>query len=196
MNTEKIVQKKSLLIDFVVDRSSFAAKTMLILTGSFALTLSAKAAIPFGPVPMTFQLFALLLIGITMGRRLGTLAVLAYLAQGACGLPVFYDMVAGPLKFIGPTAGYLFGMIPAVWIAGYAAEQGKDRSFWKALPYLVVAHQTMYACGVLWLVVLSGSWEQAFMLGYFPFIGFDILKFIAVAAVAAGLWRLDKTCRN
>lgn len=194
MNTKPFASQRPLLIDFVVDRSSLATQTALVLGGSLLLTLSAKVAVPLGPVPMTCQLFVLLLIGVTMGRRLGTLTVLAYLAQGACGLPVFYDMLAGPLKFIGPTAGYLFGMIPAVWIAGYAAEQGKDRSFWAVLPYLALAHQTMYFFGVLWLVVLFGSWDRALTFGYFPMIGPDIVKFVLVAAVAARLWKLNRCC--
>lgn len=194
MNSKLNATPCPLLIDLLVDRSSLAVQVILVAIGSLLLTLSAKCSIPFWPVPMTFHLFALLMLGVMVGRRLGTLAVLAYLVQGACGLPVFYDMVAGPLKFVGPTAGYLFGMIPAVWIAGYAAERGKTRSFWSVLPYLALAHQTMYAGGLLWLYVLCGSWSQTFALGYWPFIVADIVKFVAVAAFAAGLWKFNRNC--
>ena len=180
---------RPLLIDLCFDRTSPLTQVALIASGSLFLTLASKAAIPVGPVPITCQLFALLLLGITLGSRLGTTAVLVYLTQGLCGLPVFYDMIAGPIKFAGPTGGYLIGMIPAVWIAGYAAERGKDRSFWTVLPWLAVAHQSMYLCGILWLYVLLGNWQQTFQFGYWPFIGWDVLKYIIVAGFVAQIWR-------
>lgn len=193
MNTKILARNYPLLIDLLVDRSSLTAKAMLVLIGSLVLTLSAKTMLPIGPIPITLQTFAVLMLGVVMGPRLGLLAVSAYIAQGVCGLPVFYDMLAGPVKFFGPTGGYLIGMFPAVWIAGCAAERGKDRSFWTALPYLAVAHQTIFLFGVAWLAVLSGDWMQGFLLGYMPFFGVDILKFVAASALAAGLWKFNRT---
>lgn len=189
MNSTQTVAPYPLLIDWVVDRSSLAVQTMLVLGGSLFLTASAKIAVPIGPVPVTFQTLAVLLLGVVLGKRLGTLAVLTYLTQGLCGLPVFFDMLAGPIKFLGPTGGYLIGMVPAAWIAGYAAERGKDRKFWTALPYLAVAHQVIFVFGVLWLSLLLGSFERGFTFGYLPFFGLDIAKFVLASAAVAGLWK-------
>lgn len=189
MNTKPTVSNRALLIDLVVDRSSLAMQAALVLGCSLLLTASAKIAVPIGPVPVTFQTLAVLLLGVALGKRLAVLAVLTYLAQGLCGLPVFYDMVAGPLKFLGPTGGYLIGMLPAAWIAGYAAERGKDRRFWTALPYLAVAHQVIFVFGVLWLSLLLGSVERGFAWGYVPFFGLDVAKFVLASAVVAGLWK-------
>lgn len=192
MKTESRTAPRSLLIDLLVDRSSRLTQTMLVLGGSLLLTASAKLAVPIGPVPVTFQTLAVLLLGAILGRRLGTLAVLLYLGQGLCGLPVFAGMTAGPLKFLGPTGGYLIGMVPAAWIAGFAAERGKDRRFWTALPYLALAHQTIFVFGVLWLSVLLGNFERGFALGYLPFFGLDVAKFVLASAVVAGLWRAGR----
>ncbi len=180
---EQSIPQRQLLVDFIVDRSSFATQTLLVLGGSLLLTASAKVAIPIGPVPMTFQTLVVLLLGVMLGRKLGTLAVLTYLAEGLCGLPVF------TATFTGATAGYLFGMLPAAWIAGYAAERGKDRDFWTVLPFLAVAHQTIFVFGVLWLSVVLGSVERGFTFGYLPFMGLDIAKFVAASAIVAALWK-------
>ena len=53
------------------------------------LTMSAKINVPFYPVPMTMQTFAVIMIGAAFGWRLGAATVLFYLAQGAVGFPVF-----------------------------------------------------------------------------------------------------------
>ena len=74
------------------------------------LAISAKIKVPFYPVPMTLQTLAVPLIAAAYGSRLGVITVLAYLAEGALGLPVFTNTppaVAGPAYFLGPTGGYL-----------------------------------------------------------------------------------------
>ena len=64
---------------------------VLVITGSFLIGLSAKVQVllPFGPVPVTGQTFAVLMLGALLGARRGSLAVLAYLIEGAAGMPVF-----------------------------------------------------------------------------------------------------------
>src|SRR6185312_16337664 len=81
--------------------------TLLVVGGSLALTLSAKVQVPFWPVPITLQSMVALLIGMGFGTRLGALTILAYLAEGVAGLPVFAGLAAGPAYFAGPTGGYL-----------------------------------------------------------------------------------------
>src|SRR3546814_9063373 len=75
---------------------------VLAVVGTLLLTLSAKVQVPMWPVPMTMQTFAVLIIGMTYGFRLGTATVASYLAQGAIGLPVFASG-AGIAYLAGPT---------------------------------------------------------------------------------------------
>ena len=82
---------------------------LLILFGTLLLTISAKVQVPFWPVPMTMQTFVVFLIGSTYGVRLSFLTLVAYLIEGALGLPVF-AAGGGIVYLTGPTAGYLFGM--------------------------------------------------------------------------------------
>src|SRR5690606_16484525 len=100
---------------------------LLAVGGSLLLTLSAKINVPFYPVPMTMQTFAVLLIGAAFGWRLGTATVLLYLAQGAAGLPVFAgtpEKGIGLLYLMGPTGGYLVGFAVAAAVVGWLAERG------------------------------------------------------------------------
>lgn len=84
---------------------------VLILGSSLLMGLFAKIQIPlsFTPVPIALQDTIAIFLGILLGPRRGTLAVLAFLAQGALGFPVFAGGVGGIMKFIGPTGGYLIG---------------------------------------------------------------------------------------
>ncbi len=82
----------------------------LILFGSILLAISAKVQVPFWPVPMTMQTFVIFLIGMTYSVRLSFATVAFYLFQGALGLPVF-AAGGGVAYLVGPTAGYLYGML-------------------------------------------------------------------------------------
>jgi biotin transport system substrate-specific component len=97
---------------------------LLVAGGSLLLTLSAKINVPFYPVPMTMQTFAVILIGAAFGWRLGTATVLFYLAQGAMGLPVFAgtpEKGIGLAYMAGPTGGYLLGFAARAFVTGWLA---------------------------------------------------------------------------
>ena len=112
-------------------RSGLVRNGMLAVLGSLLLIASAKVQVPFWPVPMTMQTFAVLVIGMTFGPRLGAATVLLYLVQGAVGLPVFAGTPAkgiGIAYMVGPTGGYLIGFVAAAYLAGRLAMRGWDRS--------------------------------------------------------------------
>ena len=91
------------------------------LIATIILAISSKIKIPFYPVPMTMQTFVVLLIGVTLGWKLGLFAVMLYLFEGIIGLPVFSgtpEKGIGLIYFTGPTMGYLIGFLPAVFLAG------------------------------------------------------------------------------
>ena len=94
---------------------------MISIVGSVLITISAKTKIPFYPVPMTMQTFTILLIGITLGYKIGLVTVMLYLFEGIIGIPVFANSPEkgiGLAYFIGPTMGYLIGFLVAVSFAG------------------------------------------------------------------------------
>ncbi len=177
-------------------------QAVLAAAGVLLLTLSAKLQVPFYPVPMTLQTLVVLLIGAAYGWRLGAATVALYLAQGLLGAPVFANTppaAAGPLYFMGPTAGFLIGFVASAAIAGLAVEKGLARSPLLLAGAMLVAQAAVFALGFLWLAnfatLASGAtgvgaakaWAvvQAFLLG-------DLLKTgIAVALVMA----LDRKAR-
>ena len=97
----------------------------LALTASTALCAQVSAPLPFTPVPITMQVFAVLLSGLLLGGRLGFLAQAQYLAAGAVGLPVFALGHAGTGVLFGPTGGYLWSYPLAAFAVGWLAERNR-----------------------------------------------------------------------
>ncbi|SVD67877.1 uncharacterized protein METZ01_LOCUS420731, partial [marine metagenome] len=98
-------------------RDSLLSQAILAVAGTLLLAISAKVQVPFWPVPMTMQTFVVLLLGIAYGPRLGVATGALYLLEGAVGLPVFAQG-AGMAYLVGPTGGYLFGFVLAMYIVG------------------------------------------------------------------------------
>ena len=101
----------------------------LILFGSLFVGICSQLAIylPFSPVPITGQTFAVLFVGAILGSKKGGLSLALYILEGIIGLPVFAGGTSGMAVLFGPTAGYLIGFIPAAVLVGYLAEKGFDR---------------------------------------------------------------------
>lgn len=164
-------------------------RALLVIGGSLLLTLSAKIQVPFWPVPITLQSMAVLLVGIAFGSRLGTLTILAYLAEGALGLPVFAGAVAGPAYLAGPTGGYLLGFLMGGAFVGWAAEHGWGRDFSRTVPVMLLGHVLILVPGMLWLAMLLG-WSKAVAFGIAPFLFATLLKSALGAAIVAALWKM------
>lgn len=174
---------------------------LLVIAGTMVLAISAKIKVPFYPVPMTLQTLAVPLIAAAYGSRLGVITILAYLAEGVLGLPVFTNtppQIAGPAYFLGPTGGYLVGYIAAAWIVGAAADRGWSNSFPKLFSAMLLGAIVIFACGFLWLAwfatLSSGATglgvAAAFTGGVAPFILGDLLKIVLAAAAVPAVWRL------
>lgn len=162
-------------------------KTVLqVLVASLLLALSAQVsfALPFTPVPVSAQTFAVYLIAATLGPKKAVCAVLTYIAEGAMGLPVFAHGAAGPLVLIGPRGGYLAGFVLAAWISGTLAQQA--RSYVGYVFAFIAGSVTILATGFAWLSVWMGV-PQAFAAGVLPFLLGDVLKITSAAAVMKGL---------
>tara|TARA_Y100000746_G_scaffold151816_1_gene130143 strand:- start:748 stop:1311 length:564 start_codon:yes stop_codon:yes gene_type:complete len=149
---------------------------LLILFGTLLLTISAKVQVPFWPVPMTMQTFVVFLIGSTYGVRLSFLTLVAYLIEGAMGLPVF-AAGGGILYLTGPTAGYLYGMTIAAVIISYFANQGYSTSYLKSFISIIIGSAIIFALGVLYLGSIIG-YNKAIQAGLLPFIPSELFKIV------------------
>ena len=162
--------------------------TTLAVLGTIAITISAKINIPFYPVPMTMQTFAILVIGFAYGSRLGGATVALYLAEGAMGLPVFAG--GGGLAYMaGPTGGYLAGFLLAAIVVGALAERGWSRNWLMTTIAMAIGTAFISMFGVAWLANLSGM-EKAIVDGLTPFIWGEVFKIGLAAAVLPLAWSL------
>lgn len=164
----------------------------LIFGGSLFVALSAQLAIPLGfsPVPVTGQTFAVLLTGALLGARRGSLSILAYIAEGAAGLPVFAMGQGGAAVLLGPRGGYIIGFILAAWLTGFLAERRWDRRVATTIVAMALGNVAIYALGLLWLCCLMGSDARVLALGLYPFLIGDLLKISLAAILLPSGWKL------
>jgi len=150
-----------------------------------ALTaVGAFLSIPIGPVPIVLQSLFILLAGLLLGRMWGTVSVGIYLLAGAFGLPVFAGGTGGIGRFFGPTGGYLFGFLPAVYITGLISEK-RNKNVLMDVFAMICGSALIYAFGVSWLKVITGmELNRAVVVGMFPFLPGDALKIAAAAFIA------------
>jgi len=184
--------RRLVLIDALFDTNDSLFRTFfLILAGSLLLTLSAKIQVPFYPVPMTLQTLVVLLIGASFGWRMGFATVLAYLAQGATGLPVFAgtpEKGLGLLYMAGPTGGYLVGFALAAGLTGWLAERGLDRSVIGTAIAMIAGNLVIYVFGLAWLANFVG-FEKAVNFGVIPFLFGDLVKIMLATASLPVIWK-------
>ncbi len=165
----------------------------LVIAFSLFNALAAQFAIQIGPIPITGQTFAVTLTGALLGSRLGAAALIAYLIEGASGLPFFAHGGAGLGVLLGPTGGYLVSFPAAAYITGAFAENGWDRRFWSAAFAMFVGTLLILLSGWSWLMVsLKASPMAAYKAGVEPFIFVSILKVLAAAAVLPTGWAILK----
>jgi biotin transport system substrate-specific component len=177
--------------------ASLAYDLLLVVAGSLLIALSAQVAfpLPFSPVPVTGQTFGVLFVASLLGRVRGTAAVLAYLAEGAAGLPVFAGAAAGPAKLLGPTGGYLAGFVLGAYVCGALAERGWDRTPLKTTVSMIAGNVAIFALALPWLARFVGP-SNVWALGFWPFIPGDVVKIgLAAALLPLGWKALDRKSR-
>jgi len=151
------------------------------LIGTLLLTISAHVQVPFWPVKMSMQSFLVLALAAAYGSRLGLATVVAYLVEGAVGLPVFQSG-GGLVIFGGPTAGYLAGFLLATWVVGSLSERGAMRSMLSAFGVLLLGDAIIMVLGTAWLAAMIG-FEKALIVGFLIFIPAEALKIALAAAL-------------
>ncbi|BDE05385.1 biotin biosynthesis protein BioY [Vulcanimicrobium alpinum] len=166
----------------------FARRAALVLAGSGLLYVSAQIAVPatsIWGVPITLQTLAIPVLVALLGRNLGVLAVVAYLAEGIAGLPVFQGHSGGIHVFVGPTGGYLVGFPIAAYVTGTLYRLGFDRGYGRRFVAVLLGTSVVFVTGPLWLaaVFFGGDLGRAFTVGVAPFIIGDLAKCLVAAGV-------------
>lgn len=173
---------------FGVDARRAPALLAAVFAGSWLIALSAQMAVPFWPVPITMQTFAVLLVGAALGWKAGAAAVVMYLAQGAMGLPFFAGGVAGAQALVGPTAGYLYGFVVGAAIVGWLAERGWGRSFVRICAAMALGNVAILLMGATYLGTVFPSeftWNAALL----RFLPGAVLKTLLAAALLPVAWK-------
>ncbi len=168
---------------------SWARSVALVIAFSLLTALAAQVVIPFPLVPITGQTFAVLLTGALLGSRLGALAMIAYLIEGASGLPFFYGGHGGPQHLLGPTAGYLWSFPAAAYLTGLLAERGWDRQYLWAAAAMALGSVVILLGGWAWLTRFMPA-TIAMHEGVIKFLVGDIVKIVLAAAVLPSGWAL------
>ncbi len=170
--------------------SSLAAELPILLSLNLLLVACSYISInlPFSPVPITGQTFGILLVAMALGRVRGTAVVMAYLMEGALGLPVFAGGSAGMAKFFGPTGGFLLGFPVAAWLVGTLADKGWDRNYLLSTGAMILGTGVIFMCGLAWLSRFVPS-ESLLTFGFTPFVPGAIIKITLAALVLPTVWR-------
>jgi len=163
----------------------------LVIGGAALIALLSQVVLPlpFTPVPITGQTLAVLLIGVTLGSRRGVMSVLAYIAMGLAGLPIFAGGAIGIARLAGPTGGYILGFIAAAYIVGLLAERGFDRKISTAIVAMVIGNAIIYFFGLAWLSLYVGI-PNALSMGALPFIAGDAIKIAVASLLLPGAWKM------
>jgi biotin transport system substrate-specific component len=170
----------------------------MMLVGTLLITAAAKINVPTWPVPVTLQSFAVAALAGAFGARIGTLTVVAYLIEGAIGVPVF--ATGGGLAYLlGPTGGFLIGFVPMAWVIGRAADLGASGRVVLLVLAMLIGDALLFVLGYAWLLALgaNASWldhsnllASAFAKAVQPFLVWDALKMVFAALTVAGGWVL------
>ena len=169
---------------------SWVANVVLVLGGAAFVGISAQVIIPlpFTPVPLTLQTFAVLLVGAALGTWRGVASMVVYAAVGVVGVPWFSGGSSG---WGGASFGYILGFIVAAGVVGRLAERGATLTAVRTAGLMVIGNLVIYAIGVTYLkFAIDVTWGSALALGVAPFLIGDALKIALAAGLLPGTWRL------
>jgi biotin transport system substrate-specific component len=183
----------------VFPRATPAVDGVLALGGAALIAVAAQISIslPFTPVPITGQTFAVAATAAALGLRTGGASSLLYVAAGLVGLPVYADGSSGWHAVSGATGGYLIGFIVCALVVGWCGDRGWTSSFSSTVGAMLLGETVIYICGLLWLRhSLHTPLEKTLEYGLYPFVVGDLLKVYAAAAVLPPAHRLVRRLRN
>jgi biotin transport system substrate-specific component len=167
---------------------TWVRQLVLIASGAAFVGLAAQIAIPlpFTPVPLTLQTFAVLLTGAALGSLRGVLAMTLYAVVGVVGVPWFAQGSSG---YTAPSFGYILGFIAAAFVVGRIAEGGATRTAPRTALLMVIGNLVIYVIGATWLKFALGvDFGTAIALGVTPFLLGDAIKIAAAAGLLPLAW--------
>lgn len=182
----------------VVD--SWAEKSVVknasLVLGLVALTaVCAQVAIPlpFTPVPLTLQTFAVLAGAAALGAERAVIAQVLYILLAVAGLPVLAEGSSGAETVVGATGGYLVGFVVASYVVGRIAQRGATHKVSSTVVAYVVGSAIIYTLGVAWLAHVTGwSILESVSKGMVPFLIGDAIKALAAGAILPTAWKLTR----
>jgi biotin transport system substrate-specific component len=197
------IERRSDVINQGIKRQSLAdllpesLVTDLVLISVFALAIGVFAQItiplPFTPIPITGQTFAVLLGSAALGMRRGVLGSLLYVGLGLVGVPWFAGAAGGLRVAADPTFGYLVGFVAAAGLVGYLAEAGLDRKALGTVAMMVGGNLMIYGFGLVFLMLeLNVGLTKGLTLGVTPFLIGDLVKLLLAVGLLPGAWYLRR----
>ncbi|MCB1119118.1 MAG: biotin transporter BioY, partial [Chlamydiia bacterium] len=146
--------------------------------------------LPFSPIPITLQTFAVAVLAMTLGRNKAPLAIACYLLQGSFGLPVFAGGLVNTAWMLGPSAGYHVGFVASAFLLPRLLPNPFTASWKRQLLSLIAANGIVFALGYLNLSLYVG-FREAFFFGVLPFVIGDVIKTGCILLVLQGKQTLN-----
>lgn len=185
-----VAHRSLTLADVALPRAGALQNVLLVLAASLVTAAAAQLEIhlPWTPVTITGQTFAVLLAGATLGARRAFLAQALYLFEGACGMPFFAGGAGGVLPLLGPSGGYLLAFPFAALVTGVLAGRAWDRRPFTMFAAMLAGNAVILALGLAQLsrFVPAGGLLAA---GLLPFVAGDVLKAALAAGLTPALWK-------
>jgi biotin transport system substrate-specific component len=172
---------------------------LLVLAGTGLVAGAAQISVklPFTPVPITGQTFAVVLVGASLGAVRGTASLFLYLWLGVAGAPIYAHHDSGWNVITSASGGYIVGFILAAAVTGFLAEQGWDKRLSSSIGAMLTGNVVVYLVGLPWLaVVLNTNLEKTLEYGLYPFVPGDTLKLYLAAAALPATWGIVRRIRR
>ncbi|MBR7050394.1 MAG: biotin transporter BioY [Methanobrevibacter sp.] len=193
MNMENYYSTRKNVFERIQDASTATKLLMSLLMACFTgIMAQIIIPLPWTPVPITAQTFAVLCSGLFLGKKYGCLSQILYVVLGVAFIPWFGGMTGGLEVFLGSTGGFLIGFIIASYFIGLITEKyAHARSFTKMALVIGIANFALiYIPGLAGLALFLGFQGTTvgiidlLMMGLIPFIAGDIVKILAAASVS------------
>ncbi|HEY7692173.1 MAG TPA: biotin transporter BioY [Gaiellaceae bacterium] len=176
----------------VFPRPTLLTDALLVVSGTALVSLCAQISVklPFTPVPITGQTFAVCLVGASLGAVRGAASLTLYFLIGVVGAPVYAHRDSGWDVITSASGGYIVGFVAAAAVTGVLAEHRWDRKFSSAVGAMLTGNVVIYLVGLPWLaVVLNTNLEDTLESGLYPFVPGDLFKLYCAAALLPAAWR-------
>lgn len=164
------------------------------LTGFTALAAQISIPLPFTPVPLTLQTFAVLAGAAALGAERAVIAQVLYITLAVAGVPVLAGGASGHEVVVGATGGYLIGFVLASYVVGRISSNGASTKSGKTALAFLAGSVLIYALGAPWLAFTTGNTiTWAVVNGVVPFLVGDLIKAVAAGAVLPLAWKITKS---